>query len=125
MTLLLGTAAHLVETDDAIACLAGAAEALRPGGIVVLELEHPFDLFGGDLMEMTGDAWDRDVDGLKVKAWRILRAPQMPEPRWVIPMGSCVNGGGYYHHSYAVVRGCDRIMPVDVYVAGCQPIPWT
>jgi SAM-dependent methyltransferase len=69
VTVLLGTAAHLTAPEDAEACLRGAAECLAPGGIVVLELEHPYDLFDGQLMDAHGDAWDREVEnggGLKV-----------------------------------------------------------
>jgi NADH-quinone oxidoreductase subunit B len=137
--LLKATTDHLNDKGFVVASFEGLLDWARTGSLwpmtfglacCAVEMIHAYmprydlDRFGifprpsprqSDVMIVAGTLCNKMAPALR-KVY-----DQMAEPRWVISMGSCANGGGYYHYSYSVVRGCDRVVPVDIYVPGCPP----
>jgi len=89
---------------------------------------HDFARFGAEVARATVRQADMIVisGSINYKMAPVLKRlyDQMPDPKYVIAMGACaVSGGPFYYNSYAIVKGADHVIPVDVYIPGCPPRP--
>ena len=132
--ILLGDTAFLTRLDKAIGWARKFSIFPYPFATACCAMEYmslaatPYDIdrFGALLPRFTPRQADllMVVGTVSIRQGPILRRvyDQMAEPKWVMAFGACASTGGFYDN-YATLPGIDRIVPVDVYVAGCPPRP--
>lgn len=70
-----------------------------------------------DVLLATGPLTNQVIPRLK----RIFE--QIPEPKFVIALGSCACTGGVFQETYNTLDGLNKCIPIDIYIPGCPPRP--